>query len=326
MSQPLLTIAVTTYKRPDFLEQCLKSILNQEFKNYEVLVGNNDPDAPIDLSSLGIADSRIRVINREKNIGSLENAMDLLTQSSAKYFTWLADDDLYLKGFLSPLMKALDENPAAEIAFSSYQDGPSPDELVVDSSVADFQVLSAAQYLELYLGRKIKLIGNYGIWKRELLVKVGGMKRLGTGGSPYCDTLLAVEAGYAKCILFLPLPLVFFRTHQASHSWTSQDLSGYATAQADLFRYSENVFQNTDLAKDRLDRVRYDLLSHWCLSFFGAVACRSKELQFRVWPSYCRWLMIQCGKLTFAKRTRVFIDFAKMVLRVCRSRIEIGLK
>ena len=45
MEQPLVSIIIPTYKRPDTLERAINSVLNQTYKNIEVIVvDDNNPD------------------------------------------------------------------------------------------------------------------------------------------------------------------------------------------------------------------------------------------------------------------------------------------
>ena len=39
--RPLFTIIIPTYKRPDFVISALKSVLYQDYSNYNILVSNN---------------------------------------------------------------------------------------------------------------------------------------------------------------------------------------------------------------------------------------------------------------------------------------------
>ena len=98
-----ISIGVTTYNRNNLLKRAVKSILNQSYKNYEILIGNDFVKKKINCKSLGFTDSRIKIYNHQKNLGEVENMNFLLNKSKSKWFTWLADDDFLEKDFLKDL-------------------------------------------------------------------------------------------------------------------------------------------------------------------------------------------------------------------------------
>src|SRR5207245_2566568 len=61
-------------------------------------------------------------------------------------------------------------------------------------------------------------------------------QQLGPGFSPGSDHLLALRAGLCDCVPFIPAPLILFRTHPDSISWTSLDLESYRVALEELWR------------------------------------------------------------------------------------------
>ena len=76
------------------LLECLYSILQQTFTDFEVIVGNDYVEEKINADILDIDDSRINFVNHEINLGEIKNMNWLLDNASGKYFTWLADDEL----------------------------------------------------------------------------------------------------------------------------------------------------------------------------------------------------------------------------------------
>lgn len=100
---PFFSVGITTYNQPDLLKQALVSILDQTFSDVEVIVGNDNPGEILSLDWFGLHDSRIRFINHPENLGERGNMNSLLSMSSGRYFTWLADDDFYDPDFLKTL-------------------------------------------------------------------------------------------------------------------------------------------------------------------------------------------------------------------------------
>ena len=67
---PLISVVIPTYNRQNTITYCLKSVLAQTYKNFEILVvddGSTDQTVPI-VSE--ICDPRIRLIEAKKNGGA----------------------------------------------------------------------------------------------------------------------------------------------------------------------------------------------------------------------------------------------------------------
>jgi len=93
-TRPLFTIAIPTYNRECSLKDIVTCYLDQEFQNFEIIIANDYIDKKLSMKSLGIeSDSRVTIINNERNLGELENMNFLLDQAKGYYFTWQFDDD-----------------------------------------------------------------------------------------------------------------------------------------------------------------------------------------------------------------------------------------
>ena len=77
VKKPFFSIVLPTYNQSKFLEKCINSILSQSFKNWELLViNNNSTDNTINLIKK-FNDKRIKVFNinnegilaRSRNLG-----------------------------------------------------------------------------------------------------------------------------------------------------------------------------------------------------------------------------------------------------------------
>ncbi len=97
MENDLISIIVPVYNVKDYLERCLSSILNQSYKNIEIILiddGSTDKSSDIcDIFSKN--DSRIRVIHTNNN--GVSYARNLGIESiNGKYFIFIDSDD-YIK-------------------------------------------------------------------------------------------------------------------------------------------------------------------------------------------------------------------------------------
>jgi glycosyltransferase involved in cell wall biosynthesis len=98
MIEPLVSIGIPTYNRPDGLRRTLKHVTQQSYKNLEIIVSDN--------ASLGVetesvvkefcqSDRSIKYFRQDKNEGACFNFMFVLEKSTGDYFMWAADDDYF---------------------------------------------------------------------------------------------------------------------------------------------------------------------------------------------------------------------------------------
>ena len=121
MNNELISIIVPIYNTEKYLHQCLDSILNQTYTNFEVLLVN---DGSTDSSGIICQeyvenDSRFRYF--ENNNGGVASARNLgLERSGGAYITFIDSDDWVEPNYLDVLYTALKENDT-DVAISTYK-------------------------------------------------------------------------------------------------------------------------------------------------------------------------------------------------------------
>ena len=272
--RPYFSIGVTTFNRRELLIETLMSILAQSFVDFEVIVGNDNPSQLVTLDMLGIDDPRVRILNHTVNLGEIGNMNELLAESQGIFFTWLADDDIYNPDFLQAVRDAHEQWGAVNCVFTSYANGSDYNSAKVayDDKIRQ---ISGKDFLRDYLARKILTLGCYGIFETRYLRSIGGMVQLGSGFSPYSDNLLAIKAGLLESLCYIDAPLLFFRTHLGSISFTSPDIGAYVSAQDALCQVAVEVLRAKQLRPD-LRQNLFNLLGRWCITDAFHVLCRSE--------------------------------------------------
>jgi len=109
-TNPLVTVIVPTYNRPEFLIRALQSIVKQTFKDFEVVVVNDcgiQIEKVVNLFSHLIA---IRSVRNEQNIGLAASRNVGLSLARGKYISYLDDDDAYYSDHLSKLVEAMESS------------------------------------------------------------------------------------------------------------------------------------------------------------------------------------------------------------------------
>ncbi len=315
MSGPLFSIGVTTYDRLALLKQTLASVAGQRFTDFEAIVGNDCVAVPLSADTVGIDDARVRIVNHPENLGEARNMNALLSMARGRYFTWLADDDLYAAGFLEAAHTALTRLDWPRAVFTGFASGA---EYVGDGervAAPPIRRLTGREFIREYLARSLKTIGCYALFETAYLRAVGGIQQLGTGFSPYSDNLLALQCGLLDSVAYVDAPLVFFRTHAGAVSFVSPDLEAYASAQADLVARVLPILASADLRQD-LDANLFMLL-RWLVRDFTAVVRRAGGIDARRAIAYLRFVERSARRLrTIARYGRTLRFAAGAMARV----------
>ena len=325
--QPFFSIGVTTYDRLDLLKEALSSIVSQTFPDFEIIVGNDNPHQMLSPEILNINDERISFVNRPTNLGELPNMNDLLARSRAQYFTWLADDDMYRPGFLEATYHALHQHDFPLVVYTSYISGKAYIERE-PSIITSSRILTGREFLHGYLSRALKVIGCCGLFNKDYLKNIGGMEKLGNGFSPYSDNLVAIHAGLLDRLIYIDEPLIFFRTHENSISYTSPNIDVYSSAQADLLAKSLAVFKSNPLSGDFQEYLF--LLLEWCVRDFDSVIRRSGSVskkQIQTYLHFVQGYVAQLkGSVFYRRAWMLLIRIALFLIRdMGRRRIRLQM-
>ena len=249
---PLFSIGVTTYDRMELLLETLSSISAQDFSDFEVIVGNDNPDRVLNAETTGIDDPRIRFVNHPVNLGELSNMNSLLQMSRGRYFTWLADDDLYAPNLLSAVYEALGKFDYPDCVFTSFRDfrgSMLPETQVIDSE--HFRLLSGGDFLRSYLTDQLNAIGVMGFFNTDFLMRLGGLEDVsGDGIGFYCEYMILIRSAALDKIAYVDAPLLFYRIHEGAWGMRHWNLERYDRAAENLIKRSGEVLTMPQLKDD----------------------------------------------------------------------------
>lgn len=101
-SDPLVSVVVPTYKRPELLLQALQSIKDQLYTRFECIVVNDDPNSnsEVDELVLKLDDSRFKVIHNTQSSGVTVTRNKGIGHSDGSIIAFLDDDDRWVPEYL----------------------------------------------------------------------------------------------------------------------------------------------------------------------------------------------------------------------------------
>ncbi len=121
--QPLVTVGVPTYKRPDTIRRALSSLAAQSFRNFVVIVSDNAGDDENTLEAVREFADRlpeVYLIPQHDNLGAIPNFQFALACAETRYFMWLADDDEISANYLEVLVSLLEDDHDAVAAMGEW--------------------------------------------------------------------------------------------------------------------------------------------------------------------------------------------------------------
>ncbi len=214
----LVSIGMPTYNRANLIKRALDSLLSQTYKNIELIIsddGSTDDTEKV-CQEYVARDLRVRYIRHPKNIGHVVNFEFVMREAKGDYFMWAADDDHWDKTFIEKLLSALQKNPKAKLAMSSFQrifsDGEIYDTVVFDGK-NNLSQLGHYQLYEKVFRREPIHHCVYGIYKKEFIDKLFSRPK---PEGIHWDRVFLGEVALANRIASVPDVLFFKDQHRVS--------------------------------------------------------------------------------------------------------------
>lgn len=109
MSYPFVSVVIVTYNNRNDIEECLRSVLDQEYPDFEVILVDNDSiDDTVELIRGKFP--LIKVVENNKNYGAAKGYNIGINASKGGYIALLNPDTVVERDWLSELVKVMEEN------------------------------------------------------------------------------------------------------------------------------------------------------------------------------------------------------------------------
>jgi len=121
-SMPFISVVMPCYNSEDFLGEAIQSVINQTYKNWELIIID---DASTDHSfsiakEYALHDARIHVQQNKKNVGAARTRNIGLDHCHGDYTALLDSDDIWYEEMLERQLRIADETKA-DILYCSYR-------------------------------------------------------------------------------------------------------------------------------------------------------------------------------------------------------------
>ena len=121
--KPKVSLGIPLYNESEFLEETIISLLNQTYKDIEIIaIDNNSSDGSFKiLETYSEKDKRLRIYKNKYNIGQSANFNLVFEKSKGEYFSWIGAHDKYEKNYVKKLLNKFDKNQNISVVFSNVQ-------------------------------------------------------------------------------------------------------------------------------------------------------------------------------------------------------------
>lgn len=252
--EDLISIVIPVYKVEKYLEKCVESVINQTYKNLEILLVNDgSPDScPKICDEYAQKDNRIKVIHKEN--GGLSDARNAgIDVATGKYITFIDSDD-YISNDYVEYMYNLAKKHNAQIATCEFEIVYLEDELKNNSEyIEDIEVLTPRDFFyNMLFAKRSDVTACAKLYEIELFKEIRYPK-----GVVYEDTATTykliekcnkIATGNKKCYFYFTRP----NSISKISGFNSNELD-YIKNTNEMLDYLRNKYPDLEQAIDRFD-------------------------------------------------------------------------
>jgi len=182
--RPKVTAILPSYNAENFIHETLECLAAQTWENLEILIGDDasTDQTPKILQRFAASHDNVVVLLREENLGWLENSNDLMAKASGELMFFAFHDDVVSPDYVEKLVRALDANPDAVLAYSDvefFQVNGASSTVIFEGVGKEKSAFARA----LRLGMRLQgwWVPNRGLFRSSAFPKIGGIRQSNAG-------------------------------------------------------------------------------------------------------------------------------------------------
>jgi len=245
---PRVSIGIPIYHGEIYLEETLTCLLGQTFRDYEIIIADNDPGGEVQRTAEEYARKYafIHYIIHPKNLGALQNWNSIIPFAKGEYFLYAGAHDLLSENAIEKMVDALDRFPLAVLAYAPTQFIAS-DGIPLDKHMGLLDTTGASlvqRFIQAMWGNQEPL---YGLMRTEAIRRTRMQKMIVGSGAVWLAEM-AIFGEFRVCNDILR----YRRSNREVQSREEQ-----------LRRYHLTLFP----------KKRIRVLPHWRIPFHYGLAC-----------------------------------------------------
>lgn len=262
MIQPTVSIIIPIYNAETYLSQCLASVCNQSFRNFQVLMvndGSSDCSKQI-CQEFAMRDSRFLLIDKP-NTGVSDTRNIALAQASGKYLQFLDSDDWLPLNATDALVHSA-ESTGCDLCVGHFY-RVSGDRMASRGHIKGNRILTRKEYA----AEMMKAPANYYygvLWNklyRRSIIEANTLRFDPSvkWGEDFLFNLQYLE--HARLISALPIPVYYYRKREDSLVNSDISLRRTIAMKKSTFQAYKELYQKLELYEEQKGRIYSYFLS-----------------------------------------------------------------
>lgn len=256
--KPYFSVIIPLYNKENFVLNTIKSVMNQTFTDYEIIVIEDcSTDKSLDIVSK-IRNDKFRIIKHKKNKGLSASRNTGIKNAIAKHIAFLDADDLWKENYLQELFQLINDFPQAQLFATNYEEFYADDKILLpENNSKNLQNISLiTDFFEISLAQPLYCPSSFCV-EKSIFETVGYYDETITFGE---DVDFNIRANSEFLLAYSKIPLVHYLMF-SENQITQSKLGGKIITNFDKF---ETKNQSKSLKKF-LDFHRYIMAKHYKL-------------------------------------------------------------
>jgi glycosyltransferase involved in cell wall biosynthesis len=250
-----VSVIIPTYKRSEFLQRAVDSIIEQTYPNVEiVIVDDNDSASTYRVNTEKkifkyIGFNNVLYIKNEKNLGGALARNRGISAATGDFITFLDDDDIYLPNKIKSQLEYMLQNEV-DMSFTNVRIHNCDDKLIDFRDHSYVTNLENSELLKQHILHHLTPTSTY-MYKREILVGIGGFDDIKIG-QEFMLMLKTIESNVK--IGYIPDANIIQYIHDGERISVGQNK---IDAEREMFNFKKKYFKLLNSKQRRYVRFRH---------------------------------------------------------------------
>jgi len=236
-----VTVAIPTYKRVEYLKECIQSVLNQTFQDFTIVVFDNASEQPVEQALQAFQDRRIQFIGNTENIGEEGNLNRILGYPfESEYLVIFHDDDAMHPNMLEAQTSFLDAHKNVVFVGSDFKPvsrgGMDAFSNIAQDKIRFFTYNDNLDFIRAEM-RWLRFAFSSAMYRVKA---IGSVRMSPKRFSDFADIALLAEVSKSGPTAFLSAPLMNYRIHAGQYSELKKE--GYLQGALELLSFFRERF------------------------------------------------------------------------------------
>jgi len=294
--QPLISIIVPTYNRGSFISECIESVLNQSYTDWEmIIIDDGSTDSTKEIINTYLSEPRIQY-HYQENKGQSSARKKAIYLAKGKYLAFLDSDNIWLNQRLEFGLKAIQRNENIDLTYG--------DIIEIDENSTEVPMVNMKRFSGKVSSQLVKdnfITMNTVLVKKSVVIKVKAFREEIKRADDY-DMWLRLSAEHN--FLYIPKVMVKYRVMDDQ---ISSNKEGRFIANKEIVEHFYKIFPNVLTTKEKkqgwssfyLRKAYYEMsVKNYNLAFKDLLKVMSFEpLRLTLWRSLLKLLFLRLSIL-----------------------------